>query len=146
MVHPVPEPAAQAGFSSVPLLAPGLKDGTQAPSFAPLLSYTDSEKTEQVSSVCADSSATDEKISGTICWDAKSLKIAAKCSGQRINGDSRSKREDEQEKEHGRKLEGSLAVDDHVKVTFTFDCLMILKLSFKRHRTVVTGFLYTHIQ
>ncbi|XP_056243788.1 F-actin-monooxygenase mical2b isoform X3 [Seriola aureovittata] len=57
VVHPVPDPTVQAGFSSVssPLYTSGHKDKVQKDS-SPLLSYTDSEKTEQISSLSVDSS------------------------------------------------------------------------------------------
>lgn len=51
MVHPVPDPTAQAGFSSVPLCTPGHKDKTHTPS------STDSEKTQEICSLHPDSSA-----------------------------------------------------------------------------------------
>uniref|UniRef100_A0A3Q2W935 F-actin monooxygenase n=1 Tax=Haplochromis burtoni TaxID=8153 RepID=A0A3Q2W935_HAPBU len=51
VVHPVPDPTAQAGFSSVPLCTPGHKDKTHTPS------STDSEKTQEICSLHPDSSA-----------------------------------------------------------------------------------------
>ncbi|XP_039664326.1 protein-methionine sulfoxide oxidase mical2b-like [Perca fluviatilis] len=56
VVHPVPDPTAQAGFSSVPLYTAGHKDKIQKDSSTPS-SYTDSfTKNEQISSLVVDSS------------------------------------------------------------------------------------------
>ncbi|XP_041853236.1 protein-methionine sulfoxide oxidase mical2b isoform X4 [Melanotaenia boesemani] len=48
VVHPVPDPTAQAGFTSVSLNIPGDKDKTQI-HLSTHLSHTDSEKTKQIS-------------------------------------------------------------------------------------------------
>ncbi|XP_028440839.1 protein-methionine sulfoxide oxidase mical2b isoform X4 [Perca flavescens] len=56
VVHPVPDPTAQAGFSSVPLYTAGHKDKIQKDSSTPS-SYTDPlTKNEQISSLVVDSS------------------------------------------------------------------------------------------
>ncbi|KAI3370864.1 hypothetical protein L3Q82_007381 [Scortum barcoo] len=55
VVHPVPDPTAQAGFSSSPLYTAGHKDKIQKDCSTPS-SYTDSAKTEQISSPHVDSS------------------------------------------------------------------------------------------
>ncbi|XP_040893605.1 protein-methionine sulfoxide oxidase mical2b isoform X2 [Toxotes jaculatrix] len=64
VVHPVPDPTVQAGFTSVssPLYTSGHKDKIQKDSSAPL-SYADSEKTKQIFSVSVDSSTCDNETS-----------------------------------------------------------------------------------
>lgn len=66
VVHPVPDPTAQTGFSSVPLLYLGHKD--QAPSLSFSSSYTDSEKTAQTSSYIDSSTCNNSSLlSNTNC-------------------------------------------------------------------------------
>ncbi|XP_049429559.1 F-actin-monooxygenase mical2b isoform X1 [Epinephelus fuscoguttatus] len=62
VVHPVPDPTAQAGFSPVSLYTAGHKDKIQKDSSAPS-SYTASEKPEQISSLLVDSSSSNNKTS-----------------------------------------------------------------------------------
>ncbi|XP_044048501.1 protein-methionine sulfoxide oxidase mical2b isoform X3 [Siniperca chuatsi] len=69
VVHPVPDPTAQAGFSSVPLYTAGHK--TQKDSSAPS-SFTNSEKTDQISSLLVDSATCNDKTSTALsptCFD-----------------------------------------------------------------------------
>lgn len=71
VVHPVPEPAAQAGFSSVPLDTAGHKDKIMIDS-SPYSSFADSEKTDQTSSLHVDSSTCNTKTSSALassCFD-----------------------------------------------------------------------------
>ncbi|XP_054865325.1 F-actin-monooxygenase mical2b isoform X3 [Amphiprion ocellaris] len=63
VVHPVPDPTIQAGFSSLSLYSPGLKDKTSSSTPS---SRTDSENTKQISSVHVDSSASDNKIAARL--------------------------------------------------------------------------------
>ncbi|XP_070762813.1 F-actin-monooxygenase mical2b isoform X1 [Enoplosus armatus] len=62
IVHPVPDPAAQAGFSSVPLHTAGNKDKIQKDSSTPS-SYTNSEKNEQIPSLYVAPAACNDKTS-----------------------------------------------------------------------------------
>ncbi len=81
VVHPVPDPTAQAGFSSVPLYAAGRKNKMQKDSSTPS-SCTDSEKTEQSSSLHADPSTCNNKTSTALsptCFD-KSQEISSPLS------------------------------------------------------------------
>lgn len=71
VVHPVPEPTAQAGFSSVPLDTTGHKDKIMIDSSL-YSSFTDSEKTDQTSSLHVDSSTCSTKTSSALassCFD-----------------------------------------------------------------------------
>ncbi|XP_061577169.1 F-actin-monooxygenase mical2b isoform X2 [Cololabis saira] len=96
-VHPVPDPAAQAGFFSVPLLAPGHKDRTLTRSLASL-SCSDSEQ----NSPHTKSSTTDDKICGGGCspCDTESLEISVNRDGQSLNEDSQTRMENERGREH----------------------------------------------
>ncbi|CAI5668028.1 unnamed protein product [Oreochromis niloticus] len=67
VVHPVPDPTAQAGFSSVPLCTPGHKDKTHTPSSTPSPS-TDSEKTQEICSLHPDSSAPNSETSAALSF------------------------------------------------------------------------------
>ncbi|XP_049929062.1 F-actin-monooxygenase mical2b isoform X2 [Epinephelus moara] len=71
VVHPVPDPTAQAGFSPVSLYTAGHKDKIQKDSSAPS-SYTASEKPEHISSLLVDSSSSNNKTfaaPSSACFD-----------------------------------------------------------------------------
>lgn len=75
VVHPVPDPTAQAGFSSVALYTAGHKDKIQKDS-STLSSYTDSEKPEQMSSLRVDSSTCNNKTSTALsptCFESQQI-------------------------------------------------------------------------
>ncbi|XP_076588755.1 F-actin-monooxygenase mical2b isoform X2 [Chaetodon auriga] len=65
VVHPVPDPTAQTGFSSAPSSTAAHKDKIQIDSSAPS-SYTASEKTHQMSSLHVDPSARCNKTSAAL--------------------------------------------------------------------------------
>ncbi|XP_041794159.1 protein-methionine sulfoxide oxidase mical2b isoform X2 [Chelmon rostratus] len=65
VVHPVPDPTAQAGFSSAPLHAAARKDKIQIDSCAPS-SSSDSEKTRRTSSLRVASSARGNRTSAAL--------------------------------------------------------------------------------
>ncbi|XP_059190994.1 F-actin-monooxygenase mical2b isoform X2 [Centropristis striata] len=65
VVHPVPEPAAQAGFSSVSLCNVGHKDKIHRESSTPS-SYTDCDKNKHISSLVLDSSTCSIKTSAPL--------------------------------------------------------------------------------
>ncbi|GLD65595.1 protein-methionine sulfoxide oxidase MICAL2-like isoform X8 [Lates japonicus] len=139
VVHPVPNPTSQAGFSSVssPLYTSGHKDKMQRDSSAPLC-YTDSEKTEQISSLNVDSSTlnnnkTSSSLSLPICDERQEISSTLydrKCenghsssssmhSYERKYESSLNDNENDQEKFHKTAQEtfddGTLAEHDHMK-------------------------------
>ncbi|GAA6231236.1 protein-methionine sulfoxide oxidase MICAL2-like isoform X8 [Lates japonicus] len=139
VVHPVPDPTSQAGFSSVssPLYTSGHKDKMQRDSSAPLC-YTDSEKTEQISSLNVDSSTlnnnkTSSSLSLPICDESQEISSTLydrKCenghsssssmhSYERKYESSLNDNENDQEKFHKTAQEtfddGTLAEHDHMK-------------------------------
>ncbi|XP_013888444.1 F-actin-monooxygenase mical2b [Austrofundulus limnaeus] len=117
-VHPVPDPTIQTGFS------PEHKD--KIPSFSPP-SYTDSEKTEQTSPLCADSSPSNSDppplVSSSHTHESRNGSAYHDSEG--INEGSLS--ELEHEKAHGNAQElfqnKTLAVKDYLKCSGSCDDL-----------------------
>uniref|UniRef100_UPI0037E78314 F-actin-monooxygenase mical2b isoform X4 n=1 Tax=Semicossyphus pulcher TaxID=241346 RepID=UPI0037E78314 len=140
VVHPVPDPTAQAGFSSVPPHTAGHKDKKQKDSFAPS-SLSVSERTDQISSPRVDSSTCNNKtssapsstcldelsspLSQTICENGDSSSFSHPVSllhrenCERKHETSQNNLEHEQEKVHKTAQETfedkKLAEDDHTK-------------------------------
>ncbi|XP_035520801.1 protein-methionine sulfoxide oxidase mical2b [Morone saxatilis] len=132
VVHPVPDPTAQAGFSSVPLYAAGHKDRIQKDPSTPA-SYTDSEKTDQISSLHVDSFTRNNKTPAALpsaCSDENHTFSSAFSDTNCVNGHSSSSshpvsslhkdnNEREQEKVHKTAQETfddrKLADNDHMK-------------------------------
>lgn len=91
-VHPVPDPTAQACFSSVPLYTAGHKDKIQNQSSTPS-SYTDPEKTDHTSSLHSDSSTCNNKTSAALssaCFDENPSPLSdTNCGNGRGSSSSR---------------------------------------------------------
>ncbi|XP_070827721.1 F-actin-monooxygenase mical2b isoform X2 [Chaetodon trifascialis] len=128
VVHPVPDPTAQTGFSSAPLNAAAHKDKIQIDSSAPS-SYTASEKTHPLSSLRVDSSARCNKTSAALSSTGSPLSDA-NCENGHSSSSSQPvsllhkenyerKRESETEKVHKAAQETcddkKLAESDHMK-------------------------------
>lgn len=130
-IYPVPDPAVQAGFSSVSLHSAGHKDEKQGDSSHPSL-FSVSERTDQMSLCPADSPACNnntsagltsngfEEISSPLS-DKICKTVVHKEKFERINDTSEKKPGNELEKVH-RTAQGifdhkKLSKDDHMKVT-----------------------------
>ena len=137
VVHPVPEPTAQSGFSSVPLDTAGHKDKIMIGS-SPYPSFPDSEKTDQTSSLHGDSSTCNTKTSSALASSCQEL-FSPLSDTNFENGHSSSssapvsllhkknyerKQESEQQKLHQTAQETcddkNLDENDHMKVTVSW--------------------------
>lgn len=136
VVHPVPEPAAQAGFSSVPLDIAGHKDKIMIDS-SPYSSFADSEKTDQTSSLHVDSSTCNTKTSSALassCFDESQELFSSLSDTNFENGHSSSSsapvsllhKKNYERRQESEKLQKSaqetcddknLVENDHMKVT-----------------------------
>lgn len=90
VVHPVPDPSAQAGFSSVPLYTAGHTDKASKDSSSS--SHTDSEKTDQSSSLHVDSFIYSNKPSSAVSLAVydESKEISSHLSGANCENESSS--------------------------------------------------------
>ncbi|XP_028263323.1 F-actin-monooxygenase mical2b isoform X2 [Parambassis ranga] len=119
VVHPVPDPTAQTGFSYVPLHDLGHKDQASSPSFSS--SYTDSEKTAQASSYTDSSTCNNNTslLSNTNCSHEHSSSTASSFHIEKYE------RIQEQEKviqtAQGTFDDGKLPDNDHIKYSGSCD-------------------------